>query len=160
MGPIQKLRQEALANRDALIKHAHDQYKLALKEINAIAVRIRKPSQLEFRASVYKSLGFELPTGECSEMTSVQAAWVVLGEGRPLILRELVIELQVRGHRHQDTLRSVTNAVRTGLYAHPELFRLNRWSKWELMPNAKPGKIKGGRLFKSEKFGGGRWGGR
>ncbi len=150
MDPFKKLRDEAIQQRDSLIRHARSQYKLAIKEIRTLQTRLAKRPHSQFSKLAYKRLGIEEPKSDYARMTSVQAAKLVLAEGRPLILRELVMTMMSRGHREYEKLHVVTNATRNAMQYHPELFRLNEVGEWELAPGAESHGSRGQRTFRPE----------
>jgi hypothetical protein len=132
---IEQLRAEARKTRDENIRRVQKQYRETLRDISKLQQRLNDRWAGNLRTNVYSQLGLLKPVGEFANLTTVQAAEIVLGEGKPLSLKELSVELHSRGCRPHSALRSMTNALRAGLQYHWDRFRLNDEGKWELVTN-------------------------
>lgn len=123
MDPYEQLRDRARAKRDLAIEKARAEYHRNLRSIDKMASalntrRRRKPVCGRRNATTF------------SEMTAPTAAEIVLREQGPLALVELVLELQRRGFRSQDTPQRVAHAVSQSMRYHGELFRRDEKGRW------------------------------
>src|SRR4051812_14720227 len=106
MEGIELLRQQALLRRNAAIRAARREYHTALKEINALARKLR--------ANKSHKVAKVLPS-DYSGLKPTTVALEILREGKPMTLAELTIEVQRRGCRSADDPRPVAHAIDNGL---------------------------------------------
>lgn len=127
MDAIDQLKAQAAAKRDAAILKANQDYRHDMREIRAVA-RLFKPIKK-------LSLGPKNPRPAKTDttfrnLTTIQAAEAVLGEGKPLRLVELVIEIQSRGCRSSDDPRAVLRAIRASFTYHKGKFTQDAEGRW------------------------------
>jgi hypothetical protein len=129
MNPIQQLIADARTKRDSAITKARMDYRATMREIKSLQHRLRatkekKPRYVKPRKADPKSPYFN--------MTTIQAAELVLREGKPLTLVELVVEVQERGCRMADDPRRVMRAIQGSLKYHSDRFRQDCEGRWSI----------------------------
>jgi hypothetical protein len=124
MDGIDLLRQQALARRNAAIQAARREYHTAVKEINALALKLNLKPQGRPRK--------RLPAGD-PNLKATTLARDILREGKPMGLVELTIEVQRRGCRPLDDPRTVAHAIRSGLAQCRREFRKDAVGRWSVL---------------------------
>jgi hypothetical protein len=127
MNAFEQLRQQARTKRDKAIEAARTEYVDTLCEISKLVRTLHRKNTKtrRYRVADYQSF---------SDMTAIRAAEVVLLEGKPLTIVEIVLEVQGRGCRTGDDPRRVANAILSSLYYHRNRFRRDEKGRWSLVP--------------------------
>jgi hypothetical protein len=121
MDGIDLLRQQALLRRNAAIRAAKREYHAALKEINAIARKLR----IKQRGRPCK-----IQASDYSGLKATTVAVEILREGKPMSLAELTIEVQRRGCRTTDDPRAVAHAIDSGIRYYRQEFKRDEAGRW------------------------------
>ncbi len=129
MDGIKLLIAEARAKRDQAMREARHQYMLAIREIRAVDRKLRS-ADTRRRVRIFKHFNTTGGDTTLGEATAIQAAEVVLREGKPLTLVELTIEIMNRGCRASDDPKAVANAVRGSLFYHKGRFCRDGDGRW------------------------------
>ncbi len=128
MDGIELLKSEAREKRDKAMRKARHEYMMAVREIRAVERKLRSA---ETRRRVRQFQHFHILQDESlKEATAIQAAEVVLREGKPLTLVELTIEVMKRGCRSMDDPKVVANAIRGSLTYHKGRFFRDLEGRW------------------------------
>jgi len=126
MNAYQQLRQQARAQRDSDILKARDNYRQSINEIDTLERKItgkRPQRSADSRVLSCKGKPF-------SEVTVTKAAELILSEGKPLMLVELVLEIQRRGCHAGDDPRKLVHCLQSAFYYHRNRFRTDEDGRW------------------------------
>jgi hypothetical protein len=126
MDIYEKLRRQVHANRVKDIQAAHDRYKLAIQNINALQAMMGFGRNFIHTREMRRS-GMGTPF---SRLTALEAADRVLTEGVPLTLAELTLEVQRRGCRAKDDPRRLHKAIASAFHYHKHRFVRDGTLKW------------------------------
>jgi len=128
MDGINLLKEEARAKRDKLIQYARNEYRLAIREIRTVERKLYSADSRR-RVRLFKQFN-TVGDDSLQSATAIQAAEVVLREGKPLTLVELTIEVMTRGCRANDDPKVVANALRGSLSYHKGRFSRDGEGRW------------------------------
>jgi hypothetical protein len=127
---IELLRRQALDWRNVAISAAKREYYSAMKAIRDLERKVRDERRGRRMESVY-----DQPLGPVrntlGRKTMIASVAEVLGEGKPMSLPELTIELQRRGVRSRDDPRVVANSVRVSL--RNKRFKRDDKGRWSVV---------------------------
>jgi hypothetical protein len=132
MNPIERLKADAALKRDTAIHKARMDYRLAMREIRAVARLLREPGTPKPRPESPR-IRPAVRDSSFRTLTAINAAETVLREGTPLTLVELVIELQSRGCRSSDDPRALLHAIRSAFAYHRDKFLRDCEDRWTLV---------------------------
>ena len=129
---LELLRQKALDRRNVAIQAAKREYFLALRDIRNLARKLSlekrgRPRKVQYDTPIRNG------NGSCEDWSVVHTIELILGEGRPLTLVELTIEVQRRGCRAKDDPRVVAKAVRNCLGNYPDRFKRDEAGRWKVV---------------------------
>jgi len=126
MNAYQQLRQQAREQRDSVILKARSKYRQSISEIDTLERRVtgKRPRRLA-ASRVLNCKGKPF-----SEVTVTKAAELILSEGKPLTLVELVLEIQRRGCHADDNPRKLVHCLQSAFYYHRNRFRRDEAGRW------------------------------
>lgn len=129
MDAYEELRRKAAEKRDTIIKRARAEYRETIGRIAAVARSVAPP-----RAAPPPQKRVVAPSkGKAFlYLTPIQAAEIVLREGKTLTLAELTVEIQSRGCRKNDDPRRLSNTLRGCLIYHSGRFVRGEDGRWGL----------------------------
>lgn len=129
METIDLLLQQARNKRDKAIKAINRQYRIESQEIRALKRRLNLAGRGRPRQTAYDR---QIAGGNnsCHGMTVIGTVRLILGEGKPLTLVELTIEVQRRGCRTYDDSRAVAKAVHSAVSGHRDRFKRDEAGRW------------------------------
>jgi len=129
MNAYQQPRQQAREQRDSVILKARSEYRQSISEIDTLERRVtgKKPQ----RSTVSRVLSCK--GKPFCEVTVTKAAELILSEGKPLTLVELVLEIQRRGCHAGDDPRKLVHSLQSAFYYHRDRFRKGEAGRWFLM---------------------------
>ena len=129
---IELLKRQALEWRNVAISAAKREYYSAMKAIRDLERKVRDERRGRRMESVYdQPLG---PVRNTLGRKTMRAAVAeVLGEGKPMSLPELTIELQRRGVKSRDDPRIVAKSVRIALGCRGKRFRKDEKGRWSVV---------------------------
>jgi hypothetical protein len=126
---IELLKRQALEWRNVAISAAKREYYSAMKAIRDLERKVRDEQRGRRMESAY-----DQPLGPVhntlGRKTMIAAVAEVLGEGKPMSLPELTIELQRRGVKSRDDPRIVAKSVRISL--RNKRFRKDEKGRWRV----------------------------
>lgn len=128
MTPITILKAQAAAKRDAIIAQAQLEYRQDIQSIRALMrqIKTRKP---RVKAKTAKT---GIRSDAYGGMTTIQASRLVLADGRPRRIAEIVLEMQARGHRSKDDPDAVIKTLRAAFTYHEGKFVRDDQRRWTL----------------------------
>jgi hypothetical protein len=130
MDTYEELRRKAAEKRDVAIKRARAEYRETIGRIAAVARAVAPPRT----APPQEKRAVAPPKGKAYlYLTPIQAAEIVLREGKALTLAELTVEIQSRGCRANDNPRRVANTLRGCLIYHRARFTLGDDGRWAIL---------------------------
>ncbi|HMO83655.1 MAG TPA: HTH domain-containing protein [Lacipirellulaceae bacterium] len=131
MDHFTELRQRAREKRDATIRRARLDYLETIRRLRA-AMRALNSSRT---ISPPERRKIKSPAGTpYCDLTTIQAAVLVLQEGKPMTTTELTIEIQGRGCRSDEPSRQVAKALLASLRYHRRRFSRGEDGRWHLAP--------------------------
>ena len=128
MTPINILKSQATAKRDAIIAQAQLEYRQDIQSIRALMRQI-KTRQPRPKSKVAKT---GIRSDAYGGMTTIQASKLVLADGRPRRLAEIVLEMQARGFRSDDDPDAILKTLRAAFTYHPDKFVRDDQRRWTL----------------------------
>jgi len=127
MNAYKHLRQQSREQRDNAILKARDDYRQSIEEIDSLERKLAgKRPRTSSRVLGCNGKPF-------SEVTVTKAAELILSEGEPLTLVELVLEIQRRGCHADDNPRKIAHCIRSAFYYHRNRFRRDEAGRWFLL---------------------------
>lgn len=132
MNPIEVLYADARAKRDSAIQKARAEYALDVRDIRAIARKLRSHGSKKPRYPAFRN-PVRARNHSCRELTVIGAAELILREGEPMTLVELTIEVQRRGCRTNDDPHAVLSAINSSFRYHRDRFRKDGKGLWSLV---------------------------
>lgn len=128
MKPIDQLLLEAEQQREADIEQAKIDYAAKVREIRALEQKLRRLNWPERYGP--RVLRLPKPGAPIRCMNALQAAYTVLGEGKPMTLVELVVTIQERGCRTGDDPDRVLRCIRENFRYHRDRFVEDCEGRW------------------------------
>ncbi len=128
MTPINILKAQAAAKRDAAIARAQQQYRDDVLAIRALVKQLRPRKPLTEPRQAKTGIRSDAYGG----MTTIQASKAVLADGRPRRIAEIVLEMQARGYRVADDPDAVIKTVRAAFSYHGDEFVRDGQRRWTL----------------------------